>query len=81
VGTAASEQCDGCAQQGVGSGYAHHEGVGLAPEDDFDPYEHPKVREARLAARTLADQMDLAQLPGMDLAPPPERGLVCYDDL
>lgn len=53
----------------------------MGVEEGFDPYEHPKVREARLAARTLADQIDLAQLPGMDLAPPPERGLVCYDDL
>lgn len=38
-----------------------------------------KVQEARLAARAVAEQVDVSQMP--NLHPPPERGLVCYDDL
>ncbi len=71
-------------QHGAREGAPHHgngHAMGAAEQEGLDPYEHPKVREARLAARSLADQIDLAQLPGMDLAPPPERALVCYDDL
>lgn len=44
-------------------------------------HEHPKVREARLAGRSLAEQIQQGHLPGMDGGPPPERALVCYDDL
>ena len=40
-----------------------------------------KVQEARIAARALAEQVDASQMPGIELQPPPERGLVCYDDL
>ncbi len=40
-----------------------------------------KVQEARMAARALAEQADVSHLPGIQLQPPPERGLVCYDDL
>jgi hypothetical protein len=46
-----------------------------------DAYEHPKVREARMAARALADRLGGRRLPGMDCGPPPERELVCYSDL
>ncbi|BDA42322.1 hypothetical protein COCOBI_03-2090 [Coccomyxa sp. Obi] len=69
-------------QRGTGGDTAYH---GHTPgghgDEGYNPYEHPKVREARLAARSLADQIDLQQLPGMDCGPPPERPLVCYDDL
>ena len=37
-----------------------------------------KVQEARLAARALAEQVDIS---APELRPPPERGLVCYNDL
>ena len=40
-----------------------------------------KVQEARMAARALAEQADVSHLPDIQLQPPPERGLVCYDDL
>ena len=40
-------------------------------------FEHPKVREARLAARKIVEE----ERPGMDLRPPPERELVCYSDV
>ena len=40
-----------------------------------------KVQEARMAARALAEQGDLSQMPDIQLQPPPERSLVCYDDL
>ncbi len=46
-----------------------------------DAYEHPKVREAHMAARALADRLGGRRLPGMDCGPPPERELVCYSDL
>jgi len=39
------------------------------------------VREARMAARALADRLGGRRLPGMDCGPPPERELVCYSDL
>ncbi|KAK9845770.1 hypothetical protein WJX81_002068 [Elliptochloris bilobata] len=42
-------------------------------------FEHPKVREARAAARALASAP--AERPGMDCGPPPERELVCYSDI
>ena len=62
---------------------------GLPPEERAARYtdyagnqgEHPKVREARLAGRSLAQQIQTGQLPGMACGPPPERALVCYDDL
>ena len=44
---------------------------------DPQGFEHPKVREARLAARKIVEM----ERPGMDLGPPPERELVCYDDI
>lgn len=69
------------AQRGTPGDDGHHASTGAQHEEGFNPYEHPKVREARLAARSLAEQYDLAQLPGMDLGPPPERPLVCYNDL
>lgn len=69
-------------QRGTGGDTAYHAHTpGGQAEEGYNPYEHPKVREARLAARSLADQIDLQQLPGMDCGPPPERPLVCYDDL
>ena len=40
-----------------------------------------KVQEARMAARALAEQVDVVKMPDIQLQPPPERGLVCYDDL
>ena len=40
-----------------------------------------KVQEARMAARALAEQVDVSHMPDIQLQPPPERGLVCYDDL
>ncbi|CAL8467994.1 g7532 [Coccomyxa elongata] len=69
-------------QRGTGGDSAYHAHTpGGQVDEGYNPYEHPKVREARLAARSLADQIDLQQLPGMDCGPPPERPLVCYDDL
>ena len=46
---------------------------------DLPGAEPLKVQEARLAARALAEQVDISQMP--ELQPPPERGLVCYNDL
>jgi hypothetical protein len=62
---------------------------GVPPEERAARYasyeehqgEHPKVREARLAGRSLAEQIQQGQLPGMACGPPPERPLVSYDDL
>lgn len=72
--------CD--VQRGPGGDGAYNAHTPGAHDGEvFNPYEHPKVREARLAARSLADQIDLDQLPGMNCGPPPERPLVCYDDL
>lgn len=34
-----------------------------------------------MAARALAEQVDVSRMPDIQLQPPPERGLVCYDDL
>ncbi len=69
-------------QRGPGSDNPCHAHThGGQNEEGFNPYEHPKVREARLAARSLAEQIEHNQLPGMNCGPPPERPLVCYDDL
>ena len=58
----------------------HHQSWWL---DNCDPFvlSFIQVREARLAGRSLAEQIQQGHLPGMDCGPPPERALVCYDDL
>lgn len=55
--------------------------AGAPHSGGMEQCEHPKVREARMAARALADQIGARELPGMNCGPPPERALVCYDDL
>ncbi|KAK9816610.1 hypothetical protein WJX72_002714 [[Myrmecia] bisecta] len=73
--------------EGMGSAQQAYHAQQLQDELDHQ-YEHPKVREARLAAQAAAEAIaaghrpfDGAPLPGMEGGPPPERQLVVYDDL
>ena len=44
-------------------------------------YEHPKAREARLAAQAVAESLPPEELPDAEAEAPEGRGLVVYDDI
>lgn len=46
-----------------------------------EPYEHPRVTEARLQAQQLAASVDAQQIQALAMQPPPQRQMVSYEDL